>query len=171
MSRQLCTDVYTDIMPKAGSKFASKRMGMVNFGVDWLDDVIQRKLLTPDEGEGDDRICFDESDNENGTYWRCEEDDISSIELAMGTNKREQSTDALSRRARRWSDDHYDGVVLESVNYLLSNTFGVAKSYVSKPLSSGVRRLGRALRPALSAIDVASSMRQYLRRRPGMNIT
>ena len=47
VSRQLCMDVYTDIMPAAGSRFASKRIGMVNFGVDWLDDVIQEENLDP----------------------------------------------------------------------------------------------------------------------------
>jgi hypothetical protein len=39
--------VYTDIMPAAGSRFASKRIGMVNFGVNWLDDVIQEENLDP----------------------------------------------------------------------------------------------------------------------------
>ena len=172
VSRQLCTDVYTDIMPAAGSRFASKRMGMVNFGVDWLDDVIQRKLLTPssDGVEPDVDKSVDVND-ENATSRWCEDDAISSIELAMGTSKRKQSTDASSRPGRRWSDDHYDGVVLESVDYLLSDAFGTAKSYIAKPFSSGVRRLGLALRPALSAIDFVSSMRQYLKRRPGMNLT
>ncbi len=172
VSRQLCTDVYTDIMPAAGSRFASKRMGMVNFGVDWLDDVIQRKLLTPssDGVEPDVDESVDVND-ENATSRWCEEDAISSIELAMGKSKRKQSTDASFRPGHRWSDDHYDGVVLESVNYLLSDAFGVAKSCIAKPLSSGVRRLGLTLRPALSAIDFVSSMRQYLKRRPGMNLT
>ena len=170
VSRQLCTDVYTDIMPAAGSRFASKRMGMVNFGVDWLDDVIQRKLLTPssDGVEPDVDESVDVND-ENATSRWCEEDVISSIELAMGTNKRKQSTDASFRSGHLWSDDH--GVVLESVNYLLSDAFGVAKSCIAKPLSSLLRRLGLTLRPALSAIDFVSSMRQYLKRRPGMNLT
>jgi hypothetical protein len=187
VSRQLCTDVYTDIMPAAGPRFASRRRGMVNFGVDWLGDLIRRKLLSPsssdDEdygasgGDETDGICVDESDDfdndDNATSWWCEDaNDISSIELAMGTSNRNSPADASSRRrGRRWSDDHYDGVVLESANYLLSNVFGAVKSYVSVPLSSGARRLGTAIRPALSAIDFASSMRQYLKRRPGMNLT
>ncbi len=66
--------------------------------------------------------------DENATSRWCEDDAISSIELAMGTSKRKQSTDASSRPGRRWSDDHYDGVVLESVNYLLSDAFGIATS-------------------------------------------
>ncbi|KAL3806177.1 hypothetical protein ACHAXA_000693 [Cyclostephanos tholiformis] len=183
VSRQLCTDVYTDIMPAAGPRFASRRRGMVNFGVDWLGDLIRRKLLTPSSDDvasdasddGPDGICVDESDdfdNDNATSWWCEDgDDVSSIELAMGTSNWNRSTDASSRQGRRWTDDHYDGVVLESANYLLSNVFGAAKSYVSMPLLSVTRRLGMALRPALSAIDFASSMRQYLKRRPGMNLT
>jgi len=145
VSRQLCTDVYTDIMPAAGSRFASKRRGMVNFGVDWLDDVIQRRLLTPSSGPDVDESV--DVNDENATSRWCKEDVISSIELAMGTSKRKQSTEASSR------------------------PFGVAKSYIAKPLSSGVRRLGLTLRPALSAIDFVSSMRQYLKRRPGMNLT
>jgi len=35
---------------------------------------------------------------------------------------------------------------------------------VSKPLSYGVQRLGRAF-------DFANSMRQYMKKRPGMNLT
>ncbi|KAL3806175.1 hypothetical protein ACHAXA_000691 [Cyclostephanos tholiformis] len=171
VSRQLCTDVYTDIMPAAGPRFASRRRGMVNFGVDWLGDLIRRKLLTPSSDDvasdasddGPDGICVDESDdfdNDNATSWWCEDgDDVSSIELAMGTSNWNRSTDASSRQGRRWTDDHYDGVVLESANYLLSNVLGAAKSYVSMPLLSVTRRLGMALRPALSAIDFASSMR------------
>lgn len=41
ISRQLCTDVYTDIMPAAGSRFASKRRGMYSFGVDYLSGKIR----------------------------------------------------------------------------------------------------------------------------------
>lgn len=177
VSRQLCMDVYTDIMPASGNKFVSKRGGLVNFGVDWLGDLIQRKLLTFDGEEqdgssGTDDLCVDVSgaDGENVTSWVCEDDEASSVELAMGTSKRKQSGD-LSRSTRLQSDDQYGGIVVESMNYLLSNMFHVAKSSVSKPLLFGARRFGRAIRPAISALDVASSMRQYLRRRPGMNIT
>jgi len=41
ISRQLCTDVYTDIMPAAGSRFASKRRGMYSFGVDFLSGKVR----------------------------------------------------------------------------------------------------------------------------------
>jgi len=175
VSRQLCTDIYTDIMPAAGSKFASKTRGMVTFGVDWIADLVQRKLLVSstevaqqDEGPADDV----EDEDKNTTSLYCEDDDISSVELAMGRITGNQSNSpSLSRRVRRWSDDHYDGVVFESINYLLSNTFSRARSSVSKPLTFGVQRFGRAIRPALSAFDFAASMRQYLRRRPGMNLT
>lgn len=161
-------------MPAAGNRFASKRRGAINFGVDYLDDLIQRKILDPssswaedlDEADKDaaDTVCVvnDEADSENATSW-CEDDDFSSVELAMGRITDKQS----SYRRRHWADDHHDGVLLESARYLFSN----ARSSVSKPVSFGVRRVGRALRPALSALDVASSMRQYLRRRPGMNLT
>jgi predicted patatin/cPLA2 family phospholipase len=177
VSRQLCMDVYTDIMPASGNKFVSKRGGLVNFGVDWLGDLIQRKLLTFDGDEqdgssGTDDLCVDVSgaDGENVTSWVCEEDLASSVALALGTSKRKQSGD-LSRSTRLQSDDQYGGIVVESMNYLLSNMFNVAKSSVSKSLLFGARRFGRAIRPTISALDVASSMRQYLRRRPGMNIT
>lgn len=177
VSRQLCMDVYTDVMPAAGSKFVSKKGGMLNFGVDWLGDLIQRKLLTSDdddqtESQGTDELCVDLSDagGENTTSWVCEEDEESSVGLAMGTVKRKRSS-ASSPSARLRPDDQYGGILVESMNYLLSNAFHVAKSSISKPLSFGARRLGRAIRPAISALDVASSMRQYLRRRPGMNIT
>jgi len=180
VSRQLCTDVYTDIMPAAGRQFASKRRGALNFGIDWLGDQIQRKILSssseePDEGPAADGFCAVEEDmvGENSTTsWRCEDDDFSSVDLAMGRITEIQSNGHPSTRPDRyWSDDHYDGVVFESINYLLSNTFSKAKSSVSRPLSFGVRRFGRAIRPALSAFDFASSMRQYLRHRPGMNLT
>ncbi|KAL7534882.1 hypothetical protein ACHAXR_006139, partial [Thalassiosira sp. AJA248-18] len=170
VSRQLCTDVYTDIMPAAGSQFASKRRGMVNFGVDYLGDLIKRKVLISspeeesDEDQAADGFCVVNDEmpqDENITSGWCEDDDFSSVELAMGRIAEKQT------RRVRWSDDHYDGVLLESAKYLFSG----AKSSVFKPLSVGVRRLGRALRPALSALDVASSLRQYLRKRPGMNLT
>jgi hypothetical protein len=57
------------------------------------------------------------------------------------------------------------------MDYLMSGVNSFAQRTVSKPLSFGVRRFGRALRPALDALDFASAMRQYLRRRPGMNLT
>ena len=67
-SRQLCTDVYMDIMPAAGSKFASKRRGMVNFDVDWLGYLIQRQLSEggsePNDGEVDDGFCVAEDNSE-----------------------------------------------------------------------------------------------------------
>ncbi len=176
VSRQLCMDVYTDVMPAAGKKFVSRRGGMLNFGVDWLSDLIQRKLLSSDDeldgSQGTDELCVDESDTdgENGTSWKCEEDDASSVELAMGTIKRKR-LGASPRRTRLRPDDQYGGIIVESMNHLLSNMFHVTKLSISKPLSFGARRLGRALRPAMSALDVVSSMRQYLRRRPGMNIT
>ena len=160
VSRQLCTDVYTDIMPAAGSKFASKRRGMVNFGWDWLES----KLTSADEeedGENDDSTDDDEfcdiieedddisdvGDVNNTTTWACE-DDISSVEMAMGRIK--------PRRTRRWSDPS----VSESMQYLLSKWFHNAKTSVAKPLSFGAK-----------TFDFASSMRQYLRKRPGMNLT
>lgn len=158
VSRQLCTDVYTDIMPAAGNRFASKRMGMVNFGVDWLDDVIQRKILSTssEDSEEESDIRGDYYDG-NTTSLNCDdEDNLSSVEMAMN----DQSS---SRRSRGWHDDPNDGLVLESASYLFSKASGT--------LSSGVRRIGRLLRPTLSAIDFASSMKQYLKRRPGMNLT
>ena len=177
VSRQLCMDVYTDVMPAAGKKFVSRRGGMLNFGVDWLSDLIQRKLLSSDDDELDgrqdnDELCVDESDTDgkNGTSWMCEEDDASSVELAMGAITRKRSA-ASSRSTRLRPDDQYGGIIVESMNHLLSNMFHLTKLSVAKPLSIGARRMGRALRPAVSALDVASSMRQYLRRRPGMNIT
>jgi hypothetical protein len=161
VSRQLCTDVYTDIMPAAGSRFASKRMGMVNFGVDWLNDVIQRKILSSSSEDGDDEsdegaVCDDDYHGNSTSMYCDDEDNLSSVEMAMN----DQSS---SRRPSGWHDDPNDGLVLESASYLFSKA--------SKPLSSGVKRVGRVLRPALSAIDFASSMRQYLKRRPGMNLT
>ncbi|KAL9184591.1 hypothetical protein ACHAXT_012561 [Thalassiosira profunda] len=168
-SRQLSVDIYTDIMPAAGSKFASKRRGAINFGVDWLADLIQRKYLDaePKADDEPDGICVTDDEMEDvayddGSSWWCEDDDASSsVELAMeGT--------ASPRRKQRRSDG---SVVVESASYLLSNTASKAKETIAKPLKFGVRRFGRALRPALSAFDVASSMRQYLRKRPGMNTT
>jgi len=189
VSRQLCTDIYTDIMPAAGSRFASTRRGAINFGVDWLGDVIQRKILTPSSSSlekdgleqqggasGADGICVVEEDTTNSdgngtdaTSWWCEDDDVSSVELAMmGRITGKQSGSSPSSPPRRWSDDYYDGVLHESASYV----FEGMKSSVSKPLSLfGVRRLGRALRPALSAFDFAASLRQYLRSKPGMNLT
>ena len=147
---------------------------MLNFGVDWLGDVIQRKILATsyEEEEQDqsnsDGVCEvndKEGMDDNITYSSLcdDDDDVSSVELAMGriTPKKR------SRRGRHWSDDHYDGVLFESAKYMFSG----AQSSVSKPLSFGVRKLGKTLRPALSALDVAASMRQYLSRRPGMNLT
>jgi hypothetical protein len=72
---------------------------------------------------------------------------------------------------KKWSDDHYDGVMLESMNFLLSGVNSFAQKTISRPIAFGVRRFGRALRPALDALDFAAAMRQYLRRRPGMNLT
>jgi len=169
VSRQLCTDIYTDIMPAAGSQFASKRRGAINFGVDWLGDVIQRKLLaSPSKEERDDEDPYDELEYaHNTTSWRCDYDDLSSVELAMGRrNDKQMNASSVPRRARDWSDDHYDGVMVESVNFLLSNTFSIAKSSIF-----GLWRLGRILRPALSAFDLATTLSQYLRHRPGMNLT
>ena len=161
VSRQLCTDVYTDIMPAAGSRFASKRMGVVNFGVDWLDDVIQRKFLSTSSEDGEEKsdegaVCDDDNDGNATSLYCDDEDNLSSVEMAMN----DQSS---SRRPRVWHDDPNDGLVLESARYIFSKA--------TAPLSSGVRRVGSVLRPALSAIDFASSMRQYLKRRPGMNLT
>ncbi|KAL7543957.1 hypothetical protein ACHAWF_007496 [Thalassiosira exigua] len=179
VSRQLCTDIYTDIMPAAGSKFASKRRGMVNFGVDWLGDLIQRQSSEgepeKDGGEVDDGFCVAEDDSREGSdeddpSWWCEDDVFSSVELAMEPDEL-RSEDATTRPSRRWSDDHYDGVLFESMNYLFANAMSRAGSSLSKPISFGVRRFGRALRPALSALDVAASLRQYLKKRPGMNLT
>ena len=161
VSRQLCTDVYTDIMPAAGSKFASKRRGMVNFGWDYLESKLiayEEEDKSNSDDADDDGFCivddlFDEDENSTES-WLCE-DDISSVELAMGriTEKRGRG---------RWSDDH--GVLHESMIFLLSNTIRGAKSSVAKPFSAGVQRLGQAF-------DFATSMRQYLRKRPGMNLT
>lgn len=181
VSRQLCTDIYTDIMPKAGSKFASTRRGMLNFGVDYLSDLIERKLLISSPStknqplllptsEDDDAICLQMDNDHNisdSDAWLCDES-ISSVEMAMGRIKVKQPRSLLKNR---WADDHYDGVMLESMDYLMSGANSFAQRTVSKPLSFGVRRFGRALRPALDALDFASAMRQYLRRRPGMNLT
>jgi len=159
VSRQLCTDVYTDIMPAAGSTFASKRRGMVSFGWDWLESKL---ISTADEDDAsianDDSFCvveddiFSDAGDDNATSFWCE-NDVSSVERAMG----EGSSDSSQLR-RSYSDDH--GVVFESMNFLLSKT---ARG-VSKPLSYGVQRLGRAF-------DFANSMRQYMKKRPGMNLT
>jgi len=158
VSRQLCTDVYTDIMPAAGSTFASKRRGMVSFGWDWLESKL---ISTADEDDAstanDDSFCivediFSDAGDDNATSFWCE-DDVSSVERAMGEGS---SSDSPLRRS--YSDDH--GVVFESMSFLLSKT----SRGVSKPLSYGVQRLGRAF-------DFANSMRQYMKKRPGMNLT
>lgn len=185
VSRQLCTDVYTHIMPAAGSKFASKKRGVINFGVDWLGDLIERKVLSSSEKSEDkspvtgktvtvttddticklvDEVCDVDIDGNgaNGTAWDCDDAiPISSVELAMGRIR------TKSRRRSRWLDDHYGEVMLESADYLLS----AAYSKIARPLSFVVRKAGVALRPALSAFDFASSLRQYLKREPGMNLT
>jgi hypothetical protein len=186
VSRQLCTDIYTDIMPKAGSKFASTRRGMLNFGVDYLSDLIERKLLMsssstkegqlpllPASDEDDDEVCaqiekhyYNTSDPDDS--WTCD-DVTSSVEMAMGRIKMKERPRSLFKN--RWSDDHYDGVMLESMHYLLSGVNSFTQKTISKPISFGLRRFGRALRPALDALDFAAAMRQYLRRRPGMNLT
>ena len=186
VSRQLCTDIYTDIMPAAGSKFASTRRGMLNFGVDYLSDLIQRKLMirssssdeqvsttTSPSDDGEDVVCI-QIEDDFGKYnfsdpemWLCD-DDTSSVELAMGRINVRQPKSVFNKK---WSDDHYDGVMLESMNFLLSGVNSFAQKTISRPISFGVRRFGRALRPALDALDFAAAMRQYLRRRPGMNLT
>lgn len=181
VSRQLCTDIYTDIMPKAGSKFASTRRGMLNFGVDYLSDLIERKLLMSSNSaksqplllpasDDDDAICVQMDNDYNisdSDAWLCDEG-ISSVEMAMGRIRVKRSGSVVNNR---WADDHYGGVMFESVDYLLSGVNSFAQRTVSKPISFGVKRFGRALRPALDALDFASAMRQYLRRRPGMNLT
>jgi hypothetical protein len=83
--------------------------------------------------------------------------------LAMGTSSR--------RRRTTCADDHYDGLLLESMEYLTSRTFSFAQSTVSKPLAFVSFGVGKALRPALSALDFAASMRHYLRPKPAMNLT
>ena len=179
VSRQLCTDVYTDIMPAAGSRFASKRRAALGVGVDWLGDLIQRKLVpssVPDEEvkcDATNAVCElvddvpnDEIDGSvgNASAWICEDEkQISSVELAMGTSSR--------RRRTTCADDHYDGLLLESMEYLTSRTFSFAQSTVSKPLAFVSFGVGKALRPALSALDFAASMRHYLRPKPAMNLT
>ncbi|KAL7455521.1 hypothetical protein ACHAWC_007061 [Mediolabrus comicus] len=185
VSRQLCTDIYTDIMPAAGSKFASTRRGMLNFGVDYLSDLIERKLMIPSSSsdeqvsttspidDGEDVVCI-QIEDDFGKYnfsdpemWLCD-DDTSSVELAMGRINVRQPKSVFNKK---WSDDHYDGVMLESMNFLLSGVNSFAQKTISRPIAFGVRRFGRALRPALDALDFAAAMRQYLRRRPGMNLT
>jgi hypothetical protein len=169
VSRQLCTDVYTDIMPAAGSRFASKKRSMINFGVDWLADLVSRyessELAESNNADDNDAVCElveEVSNNEidgsagNASMWICEDDDLlSSVELAMGRI-------SVSPRRRTPTDDH--GLLFESMDYLISRTRSVAQRTISKPLSY-------ALRPALSAFDIAASMGQYLRRKPGMNLT
>ena len=178
VSRQLCTDIYTDIMPKAGSQFASTRRGMINFGVDYLSDLIERKLLISSSSTKDQPLLLPASDDNDAVCaqidndynisdsdaWLCD-DGTSSVEMAMGRIKVKQ------RPKNRWSDDHFDGVMHESMNYILSGINSFAQTIISKPISDGARRFGRALRPARDALDFAASMRQYLRRRPGMNLT
>ena len=149
----------------------SESFKFINFGVDWLGDLLTSS--SPKDGNpatADDGFCAPDDEmlkgmGDNTTLGWCGDEGYSSVELAMGgmTEKRLISSSI--------SDDHYDGVLFESANYLLSNTFSFAKSTVAKPLSFGVRRFGRVLKPALSAFDFASSMREYLRRRPGMNLT
>lgn len=193
ISRQLCTDVYTDIMPAAGSRFASKRRGMYSFGVDYLSgkirdcapiwvairptfshptckmytkDLIQRRLLSYDDEEQDedagDGICASEGDAPEQDNWYCnDEEEMSSVQLAMRSTAQKRSTHA------RWSDDHYDGVMLESMSYLTTRSFSAVKSALTKPLMYGIGKFGKALKPALNALDMATSMRQYFRGSPG----
>jgi len=158
---------------------------MLNFGVDYLSDLIERKLLissssTKEEGllpllphsqDDDDEVCAQIDNDYNMSdpdVWLCD-DDTSSVEMAMGRIKMKKQPRSLFKN--RWSDDHYDGVMLESMNYLLSGVNSFAQTTISKPISYGVKRFGRALRPAFDALDFAAAMRQYLRRRPGMNLT
>ena len=149
---------------------------MLNFGVDYLSDLIERKLMSSTStknqplmlpaSQDDDLLCLQVDSDYNisvSDAWQCGEG-VSSVEMAMGRIK-------LKQPRYRWSDDHYDGVMFESMDYLLSGVSTFAQKIVSKPISFGVRRFRRALRPALDALDFASATRQYLRRRPGMNLT
>ena len=173
VSRQLSVDIYTDIMPAAGSRFASKRRGMINFGADYLSDLIHRKYFDEESESEDpaaDGICIADDESledikgENATSWWCEDDDLSSVELAM-------MGEGVSSSTRTPIKVSSSGLLFESANYLFSNTISLAKKTVSKPLSFTAKRFGRALGPALTALDFATSMRQYLRKRPGMNLT
>ena len=169
VSRQLCTDVYTDIMPAAGNRFASKKRTLMNVGVDWLADLVSSSESNLDAKNKDtddsDAVCelVDDVPNSeidgnagNASMWVCEDDmQLSSVELAMGRN-------AISPRRRSHSDDH--GLLYESMDYLVSRTRSTAKRIMSKPLAFGLKYSGQAF-------DLAASMGQYLRRKPGMNLT
>jgi hypothetical protein len=172
VSRQLCTDVYTDIMPAAGSKFASKKRTLINVGVDWLADLVHSydesdgKEIESNGPNDSDAVCElvddvpnNEIDAGNASMWICEDEiSLTSVELAMGR------ISAEPRRRSRWADDHYDGLLFESMQYLLSRTRSAAQKSISKPISFGMRYANQAL-------DLATSVGQYFRRKPGMNLT
>ena len=169
VSRQLCTDVYTDIMPAAGNRFASKKRTLMNVGVDWLTDLVSssesnQEAQTKDTDDSDaicelvDDVPNSEIDDSTGdaSMWVCEDAlQLSSVELAMGNI-------AISPPRRTRSDEC--GLIFESMEYLVSRTRSAARRIISKPLSFGLKYTGHAL-------DVAASMGQYLKRKPGMNLT
>lgn len=172
VSRQLCTDVYTDIMPAAGSKFASKRRTLVNVGVDWLADLVSsydepsKEEVEKDISSDSDAVCElvddvpnSEIDAGDVSMWICDDElALSSVELAMG------KIPTTPKKRSRWTDDHYDGLLFESMQYLISRARSAAKRTISKPISFGMKHAGQAF-------DLAASMGQYLRRKPGMNLT
>lgn len=159
-------------MPAAGNKFASKKRTLINVGVDWLSDLVtsydesNEKEIESNRPMDSDAVCElvddvpnNEIDAGNASMWICEDEiTLSSVELAMGRES------AGSQRRSRWTDDHYDGLLFESMQYLLSRTRSAAQRTISKPISFGMRY-------ANQAFDLATSMGQYLKRKPGMNLT
>ena len=135
--------------------------------VRYIKDLIQRRLLNYDDQERDDGaedgICALDGDAPEPDNWYCDdEEEMSSVQLAM------EPTAQKRRRHARWSDDHYDGVMLESMSYLTTRSISAVKSTLAKPLVYGISKFGKALKPALKALDMATSMRQYFRGSPGM---
>ena len=132
----------------------------------YIIDLVQRSLLNYDEGKQDedaeDGICKLEGDAPEPDNWYCDDDEeMSSVQLAM------ESTAQKRRRLTCWSDDDYDGVMLESMSYLTTRSISAVKSALTKPLIFGVSKFGKALKPALNALDMATSIRQYFRGSPG----
>ena len=149
------------MMPAAGNRFASKRRSIINVGFDWLADLVSSSSTDRIEQDNtDDEVCelINEIPNDkideiasNASMWRCgDEVQFSSVELTM------KETTAQA--------DDSEGLLYESMNYFVSRTSSVAKRTISKPLSFGVKYVGRAF-------DLAASVSQYLRRKPGMNLT
>ena len=145
-------------MPAAGSQFASKRRSIINVGFDWLADLVSNSdsVEEIEQDKTNDEVCelVDEIPNNkidisasNASMWICG-DEI-------------QSSDVEPKRTRV---NDSEGLLYESMRFYISKTSSVAKRVISRPLSFGAKYAGRA-------VDVAVSMGQYLRRKPGMNLT